>query len=58
MATPPTSTPSSAGILLAAALFIGAGIGIWLHQPSAGLVGGLALGLAIVLGQWLLERRR
>ena len=58
MATPPTSTPSSAGILLAASLFLGAAIGIWQHQPSAGLLGGLVVGLAIILGQWLIERRR
>lgn len=44
-------------MLLAGAIFAGAAIGIWWHQPSAGLVGGVLVGAAILLAQWLLERR-
>ncbi len=58
MAQPPTSTPSSAGIVLAGTIVLGAIIGIWQHQPSAGMLGGLVVGLAVILVQALLERRR
>ena len=56
MATP-SSPPSAAGLLLALSIAIGAGVGIWLHQPSAGLLIGVVIGAAIIFVQWLLERR-
>ncbi len=54
----PRPSPSAAGAPLALAIFTGVLIGAWLHQPSAGLVAGVAAGAAIAIAVWLVDRRR
>ena len=55
-----SSQPSSAagGFLLALAIFAGTLIGAWLGQPSAGIVVGVAIGSALAVALWLVDRRR
>ena len=54
----PTPSPHAAGAPLVLAIFTGVLIGAWFHQPSAGLVAGLAIGLVIAIAVWLVDRRR
>jgi len=55
MTNPPASR--AAGFFIAAALIVGAIIGVALGQPSMGVVAGAAIGIAIALALWLLDRR-
>lgn len=50
--------PAAAGCLLSLAILIGATIGMFLRQPSAGVVGGAAVGIAIAILYWLYDKRR
>lgn len=50
--------PRAAGAFIALSVIAGTVIGVFLHQPSAGVVGGAAVGIAIALGLWLSDRRR
>lgn len=50
--------PRAAGAIIALGLLAGTLIGIFLHQPSLGFLVGLALGSAIAIGLWLMDRRR
>lgn len=47
---------SAGGIFLAICLLTGAGIGIYLGQPSLGILVGLAAGIAVVALHWLARR--
>jgi hypothetical protein len=49
---------SAAGILLALCLVIGAAVGVSQGQPSIGLLGGLAVGIALAAISVLVQRRR
>jgi energy-converting hydrogenase Eha subunit B len=51
-------TPTAAGFLLALLVLAGAGLGAAFGQPSAGTLGGLALGLLLALLFWLRQRGR
>ena len=51
-------SPSAAGAPLALAIFVGVGVGAALHQPSAGLLAGAAVGTLIAVLVWLRDRRR
>jgi uncharacterized membrane protein (UPF0136 family) len=53
-----TRNPMSGGFLLALSLIIGVLVGVWRGEPSVGFVGGLAVGLALLLVVWLIDRRR
>ena len=46
------------GLYLATALLAGAGIGIYIGQPSAGIMAGLAVGAIAAAMDWLIRRRR
>jgi hypothetical protein len=50
--------PRAAGAFIAFAVIAGALTGVILHQPSAGVVGGGALGIAVAVAFWLRDRRR
>lgn len=58
MSTPDQPNPSAAGVLLAIAILGGAIIGMILREPSAGVVGGAAIGIVVALLYWLRDRRR
>jgi len=55
---PSSSSRSAGGIILALAIMAGAIIGVAIHQPSAGLVIGIAVGALLALVLWLLNRRK
>ena len=44
------------GVFIAIGPFVGLMIGSAMEQPSAGLVGGIAVGAAIAIGMWLWSR--
>lgn len=50
--------PRAAGAIIALGLLAGALIGVVLHQPSLGLLAGFAVGAAIAIGFWIIDRRR
>lgn len=50
--------PRAAGAFIALAVIGGALLGFLLHEPSAGVVGGAALGIAVALAFWFVDRRR
>jgi len=55
----PSSSPRSAGgIILALAIMAGAIGGVAIHQPSAGLVAGAAVGALIAFVLWLAKSRK
>lgn len=59
MNTSKPKTPSLAGgIFIAAGMLIGAMIGIYIGQPSAGMVIGLATGAGLAAIVWLFDRKR
>ncbi|MDO6416358.1 hypothetical protein Q4F19_18375 [Sphingomonas sp. BIUV-7] len=58
MSTPQTPNPSAAGVLLAIAILGGAVIGMIARQPSAGVVGGVAVGVVAALLFWWRDRKR
>jgi Flp pilus assembly protein TadB len=49
---------AAAGALLALAILAGAIIGMVMHQPSAGVVGGVVVGALVAVLYWLRDRRR
>jgi hypothetical protein len=50
--------PRAAGVILAAAILIGAVVGVAQGQPSAGVIIGVGLGALIALLLWLWDRAR
>ncbi|PTQ10293.1 hypothetical protein CLG96_12200 [Sphingomonas oleivorans] len=58
MASPSTPPTRAHGIFIALGALAGAFIGIFLGQPSAGLLIGLGLGVAFALALWLFDRSR
>lgn len=50
--------PRAAGAIIALSLLAGTLIGIVFHQSSLGFLAGLALGTAVAVGLWLMDRRR
>ena len=50
--------PVAAGAILALAILAGTLIGGIARQPSIGVVAGAAIGAAIAVGLWLIDRRR
>jgi hypothetical protein len=46
------------GIFIALGLLFGAIAGIALDQPSAGMLTGMAVGIAIALIIWVIDRKR
>jgi hypothetical protein len=56
--TPPPAAPMSGGFLLALSVIVGTVAGGLQGQGSIGFVAGLGVGLVLLLGVWLLDRRR
>lgn len=50
--------PTAAGALVALSLLVGAGVGGAMGQPSAGVLGGAAVGTIVALWLWWRERAR
>ncbi|QJU58018.1 hypothetical protein HL653_09605 [Sphingomonas sp. AP4-R1] len=50
--------PAAAGVLLAIAILAGTTIGMFWGEPSAGVVGGVAVGAVAALLFWLRDRKR
>lgn len=50
--------PRAAGAIIALSLLAGTLIGIVFRQSSLGFLAGLALGTAVAVGLWLMDRRR
>jgi UDP-N-acetylmuramyl pentapeptide phosphotransferase/UDP-N-acetylglucosamine-1-phosphate transferase len=48
--------PRAGGVILAAAILLGAVIGIALHQSSIGVLAGTAVGIVAVLLVWWRDR--
>lgn len=46
------------GIFVALGLLVGAIVGIAMNEASAGMIGGFAIGCAIAVAVWLLDRKR
>ena len=46
------------GIFIALGLLIGAIIGVFMDQPSAGAVIGMAIGTVIAVVIWVMDRKR
>jgi hypothetical protein len=60
MAVPPSpsSPPRAAGgVLIALFVMVGAIGGVALGQPTIGFLVGLAVGIALAVGVWLIDRR-
>lgn len=55
--TPPPE-PRAAGAFIALAVIAGATAGMVLHEPSAGILIGGAVGGLVALALWLRDRRR
>jgi len=53
--TPPSR---AGGCLIAAAILLGAGVGVVLRQPSIGILAGTGAGIALALLLWLRGRHR
>lgn len=47
----------SGGVLLALAIVAGAVTGVFMHQPSIGVLAGTGVGLLLVALVWLIDRR-
>lgn len=58
MVNTPPRQPRSAGIILAISPVAGAVIGGLMGQPSIGLLAGIAVGGAIAVAFWLLDKQR
>lgn len=55
---PSDSPPSAGGAFIALAIFIGFTIGYFAHQPTIGVLAGMAAGAVAALLLWLKDRRR
>jgi hypothetical protein len=55
---PPSRTPLAGGAVIAVAVLAGAFIGAGRGQPSLGFVIGAAIGAAIALAIWAVDRMR
>ncbi|MEN2785506.1 hypothetical protein ACFOKI_12180 [Sphingomonas qilianensis] len=61
MTSPPRNVgPNSmaGGFLIAAGAILGAGVGVFVQQPTAGLLIGAATGAGMAIAIWLIDRRR
>lgn len=58
MAKPSSRNPVAGGFFIAAGMLGGAVIGIFQGEPSLYMVAGLALGCAVALAIWLIDRRK
>ena len=58
MANPPSRAPLAGGSLLAFSLIAGTIFGASRGQASLGFVGGLAVGVALLVAVWLIDRAR
>jgi len=55
--TDPTRSTAGGGCLIAFAVLAGVAIGLFLHQPTIGFLGGLAVGVAAAIAVWLVDKR-
>ncbi|MGN6268372.1 MAG: hypothetical protein ACTHM0_00585 [Sphingomonas sp.] len=53
----PTRSPAAGGCLIAIAVMAGVVVGLFVHQPTIGFLGGLAVGIAAAVAVWLVDRR-
>lgn len=54
----PQRQASAGGVFVAIGAVVGATVGVFLRQPSAGLVIGIGLGTAVALALWWRDRQR
>lgn len=54
----PTRSSAAGGFFIAMGALVGTGVGIALRQPSIGFLAGVAVGIAVAVGIWLIDRRR
>ena len=54
----PQRQASAGGVFVAIGAVLGATIGVFMRQPSAGLVIGIGLGTAIALALWWRQRQQ
>lgn len=55
--TDPKSSTAGGGCLIAIAVLAGVIIGLFVHQPTIGFLGGLAVGVAAAVAVWLSDRK-
>jgi hypothetical protein len=58
MQSTPSRTPMAGGFLLTASILVGAVAGALRGEATVGLLAGLALGFALTLAVWLIDRAR
>ncbi len=51
-------TPAAGGFLIAVGAVVGAGVGLFLDQPTLGFLVGVGIGVVIAVGIWLVGRER
>lgn len=49
-------TPAAGGFLIAVGAVVGAGLGLFLDQPTLGFLVGVSVGVVIAVGIWLVGR--
>lgn len=54
----PTRSSAAGGFFIAMGALVGTGVGIALRQPSIGFLAGVAFGIAVAVGIWLIDRQR
>ncbi len=54
--SPPTRPQNGGGIFIALGALLGAVTGVFLGQPSIGLLSGFALGVLVAVALWLRDR--
>jgi len=58
MQSTPSRSPMAGGFLLTASILAGAVVGALRGQATVGLLAGLAVGFALTLAVWLIDRAR
>jgi hypothetical protein len=53
----PTPSSAAGGCLIALAVLAGVVIGLFVHQPTIGFLGGLAVGIGAAIWVWLTDRK-
>lgn len=54
----PTSSGMAGGFFIAAGMLGGAIVGVFMGQPSVGMIGGLGFGIVVAVAIWAIDRKR